>query len=156
MIGKKLGEAFFESFHSSVVGRNMIPGPLELFTREQAGKFARMIGDDVQGSATNYLQGRNVSKAGDGLEWGASNEKLAKARRYAAGGAAGLLAANAFGFDPLGVTSKANNLAQLGANASIGTSMYGSSNGKLKLAGTAYLAATAVNTFRDGDNLGPQ
>jgi len=34
--------------------------------------------------------------------------------------------------------------------------MYGSNSKGLKLAGLGYLATTAVNTFRDGDNLGPQ
>jgi hypothetical protein len=156
MLGAKLGEAFFESFQKSVIGRNMMPGPLDLFRAEQRGKFARMIGDDTQGSVKNYFEGRNVSTAGDSLQWGDTNDKLAKTRKYAAGGAAGLLAANAFGFDPFGATSGANNLTQLGANTAIGTTMYGSGSKGLKLAGLGYLATTAVNTFRDGDNMGPQ
>lgn len=156
MLGKKLGEAFFESFQSSVVGKTLLPGPLDLFTKEQAGKFSRMAQEDGMGTIRNYFEGRNLSTAGDALQWGSADESLGKARTYAAGGAAGLLAANAFGFDPFGATSGVNNLAQLGANATIGTTMYGAKSGRLKLAGTAYLAATAINTFRDGDNLGPQ
>jgi hypothetical protein len=156
MIGKKLGEAFFESFHSSIIGQKMLPGPLELFTKEQAGKFVRMSEADGMGTIKNYFEGRNLSVGEDALQWGSADEALGKTRKYAAGGAAGLLTANAFGFDPFGATSGVNNLTQLGVNATIGTTMYGADSKKLKLAGLGYLAATVVNTFRDGDNLGPQ
>ena len=114
-----------------------------------------MIGDDAPGTIKNYFQGRNLSPSSDALKWGSADEALGRTRTIAAGGAAGLLAANAFNFDPFGMTSGVNNLAQLGANATIGTTMYGAESKRLKLAGLGYLAATAVNTFRGGDNLGP-
>ena len=157
MVGKKLGEAFYESFQRSAFGRHLNPvhSPIDLFNKEQMTKLGHLLGENFGGSVKSYMQGSNIVEKGGDLGWGIANEKLAKTRKYAAAGAAGLLTANALGFDPFGATSGANSLAGLGANLAIGSTMYGSAHGGLKTAGVAYLAATAVNTLRGGDNLGP-
>lgn len=158
MLGKKLGEAFYESLQRSAAGKYLNPAhsPIDLFNKEQRTKLMHMLGENTGGSVKSYMQGSNIEKAADGsMSWGAADEKLAKARKYTAGAAAGLLTANALGFDPFGATSGVNSLVGLGANIGIGATMYGSAHGGLKTAGLAYLAGTAVNTFRPGDNIGP-
>jgi len=151
------GESFGKSFADTEVGR--VVSPLKLFEREQLNKLSKLM--DQQGFSSvasdmskQYFAGRTVKNIGSSIEYTAENAKLATARKVIAGSAAGLLAANALGINPGGITDKLNSAAALGTHYAVGRSLMGM-GGAARVAGIGYLGATAINTFRDGDNIGP-
>jgi hypothetical protein len=157
----KFARGFGETLHGGAIGRTMMPGPLELFAKEQRGKLARFVKDKdligkegAPGLIDSYFAGRNLTMRNGDIGFTAADEVIGKGRRIAAWGAGGLLAANAFMPNAFGVTDAANNLAALGTHGVIGSTMY-KMGGAARIAGIGYLGATAVNTFRRGDNTGP-
>ncbi|RMG66898.1 MAG: hypothetical protein D6710_11995 [Nitrospirae bacterium] len=155
-IGKFLRE-LGESIATGPVGSRLMPGPLEIFKAEQVKKlqaFARDRG--AINMARAYFEGRNITMtaAGD-LAHTAENESLRKVRRFTAGAALGIAGADALGINPLNLTEAAKSAAMLGVHGTIGYGMMGMGSGVAKLAGTAYLGSTVLNTFRGGDNIGP-
>lgn len=150
---------FGSTLLDSRVGQTLSPGPIELFKKEQMKKLQSLVGERgvvemAQEMGSNYFRGSNISMAGDSIEYSAPNASRAAWRKGVAGAAFGLAAANTLDIGAFGATEQANNVAALGANTVIGTTMYGM-GGKARVAGIGYLAATAVNTFRGGDNMGP-
>lgn len=155
----QFAQEFGTTFAEGKIGRTVMPGPIELFKKEQMKKLQSLVGERgvteiAQEMGSNYFRGSNVKSIGDSIEYTAENAGVGKLRKGIAGAAFGLAAANALGIEAFGATDQANNLAALGAHATIGSTMY-SMGGKAKMAGIGYLAATAINTFRDGDNMGP-
>ena len=151
------GEDFGKSFAETEVGR--VVSPLKLFEKEQFNKLAKLM--DEQGTTNvlgdmskQYFAGRTVEGVDSVVRYTPVNEGLARSRKVLAGAGAGLLAANALGINPGGVTDKLNDLSMLGAHYTIGRSLMGM-GGLKRVAGIGYLGATAINTFRNGENTGP-
>lgn len=140
----------------------MMPGPLELFAKEQRGKLishikgAPIIGKDRDvGLIDGYLSGRNLRSVGGNIGFSEADAVLAARRSRAVTLGGGLLAANTLGIDPLGLTGMLNNVAALGVHGTAGHTMY-KMGGAARIAGLGYLGIAGINTFRTGDNLGPQ
>ena len=157
----KFARRFGSALAEGPVGRTVMPGPLELFQAEQKGKLSRFLTKSpVMGSAEkpglidSYFSGRNMVNGKEDFAFGEADAALAKRRTRGAYAIGGLLVANTLGIDPFGATSGVNNLAMLGAHATVGSSLY-AMGGKSRVAGMAYLGAAALNTFRSGDNAGP-
>jgi len=155
----KFAQEFGATFSKGKVGQTIMPGPIELFKKEQMKKLQSMVEERsftevAQEIGSNYFKGSNVESIKDTIEYTAANAKRGSYRKGIAGAAFGLAAFNTLGIEAFGATDQANNLASLGAHGVIGSTMY-KMGGKARMAGVGYLAATAVNTFRDGDNLGP-
>ncbi len=151
------GESFGKSFADTGVGR--VVSPLKLFEKEQLTKLSKLmdeqgVGNTLQDMSQQYFAGRTVEGIGSTVKYSAPNARLASTRKVIAGAGIGLLAANAMGINPGGVTDKLNDLTSLGVHYSVGRSLMGM-GGKAKIAGIGYLGATAINAFRDGDNTGP-
>lgn len=153
------GRDFAQSIVKGPVGRHLAPGPLELFEKEQRTK---LLAFSNQTSAfdmlTNYFAGRNleVNKTGIGFEASGPNTDIRrKLRRGVVGTKLGIAGASVLGINPFGVTDQLNNLSWLATHATIGAGLFGMNNPIGKVAGIGYLAATAINAFRSGDNLGP-
>lgn len=126
--------------------RKLFPvNPLSLFQADQIGKLANMSMKDMHNAAGAYFRG--AGPMGDNVATG-------KLRQRVAIGAGSLMAANAVGVNPMGLTDKANNLAMLGVHMGLGYSAF-KLGGAGKLLGLGYMALTAGNTFRGGDNVGP-
>ena len=150
-LGARIGSALYKG-----PGRNLMPGgPISLFHGEQLTKltgfakekgFTNMVGE--------YFKGGWLGETAGKVGYVSRDVGVARTRKIAGGVAGGLLAANAAGVDPFGATSAATSLAMGGAHLGIGATMM-KMGGRGKLAGMAYLGATAVNTFRRGNNLGP-
>jgi len=155
----KYGQKFLKSLNKGYIGKTFNPSPLSLFQQEQKGKLASFMADKVAKSPSdhfkNYFAGRSlVLDSAENVGWGAINEGLGSARKLGWGAAAGVAGASMMGIDPFGITSGAKGAASLGIQGSIGMGLY-RMGGMSKLAGIGYLGATAINTFRRGDNWGP-
>jgi len=157
----KFGEEFGQSFERGTVGKNLMPGPLELFKKDQMQKLGAMMDkngalDTIEIMGKNYFAGSNIKSIGaDAIEYDAPNAAKGTFRKAVAGTAFGLAAANALDINPFGITDQATNLGMLGVHATIGTTLMGM-GGKAKVAGIGYLGLTAYNTLLNpGDNAGP-
>jgi len=153
----KFGASFFESGSQTTLGK--IVAPLETHSKEQYNKLAKMMGQPGGGNTFadigyNYFQGKNIKNIGDGIQYTEPNMGLANKRKIIAGAAFGLAAANAMDFNPGGITDTATTTAAFGGHYFAGRTLMGMGGGA-RLAGIGYLGATAVNTLRSGDNLGP-
>jgi hypothetical protein len=151
---------FADAALSTKVGRALNPlpfSPLQLFNREQGHKLMEMSGKDIGKNFSGYFRGQNMKHTNSGLAFmpGDGDARRQTTRRLAAGLTGGLLGANALGINPMGATSAATSLAWLGAHGAIGTTLMNTGYAHSKIAGLGYLGATAVNTFRGGDNMGP-
>jgi urease beta subunit len=153
----KFGASFFEAGSKTSLGK--IVAPLETHSKEQYSKLAKMMGQPGASSkfadiGYNYFQGRNIKSIGEAIEYTDPNIALANKRKIIAGTAFGLAAANAMDFNPGGITDTATTTAAFGGHYFAGRTLMGM-GGRARVAGIGYLAATAVNTLRSGDNLGP-
>jgi hypothetical protein len=161
----KIGHEFVNAFLDNKVGRALNPmpirsggpeNPLNLFNKDQLLKLANMSPAQMLGGAQSYFRGRTLRHGSEGLGFaGSINRGKAKVRRVAAGVGGGLLAANLLDIDPFGATGAANTLARLGAHGAAGLGITKMNMPHARLAGTAYMGFTAVNTLRGGNNLGP-
>jgi len=113
----RFARSFGTALAEGPVGRVVMPGPLDLFQSEQRHKLASFVrGTNVMGSSTEpglidgYFQGRNFAPTEGGIGFSEANDRLAMMRRRAGYAAGGLMAANVFGIDPLGMSSAINNL----------------------------------------------
>lgn len=131
-----------------IINKLLPVNPIDLFKAEQRRKLGALISGNPKAAFEGYFQGANFTPRGIS----ASNTDIAKARARAAYFGGGLLAANTLGIDPFGITSGITNVVSTAAHAGVGSALF---MGGHRIMGSAYLAATAVNTFRRGDNLGP-
>lgn len=146
---------FGKSLAETYAGRNIMPGPLELFQGEQRKKLWSFLGEQSFGeNLSSYLAGKNVASKTGKMGWGAEDSSRGLFRKALVGGGGGVLAASALGINPFGVTSGLANLGALGGHFTIGSAMYGM-GGAGSVAGIGYLGLTALNAFTRGDNLGP-
>jgi len=160
MIAGGFARRFAQSFATGPVGSRMMPGPLELFQKQNQAKLASFVKGHIVGTSSkpgmldSYFGGRNITIEDGVVGYSEARHDLAKIRTRAGYILGGLAGANVMGLDPMGLTSATNNLARMAAHGAIGSSLYGMGGGA-RVAGMAYLGATALNTFRAGDNLGP-
>ena len=154
---RQLAENFVKTLADTQLGRAINPhpvgggasnNPLNLFNKEQISKLGNMSLNEVGKNVAFYMKGGDFG-------FGGTSSWYAKRRRAVFGGLAGLGVANALDINPLGLTDMANTLATLGAHGAMGYGIMGSGGRYSKAAGVGYLAATALNTFRGGDNVGP-
>jgi len=153
----RFGSDFLEA--GSKTGLGKIVAPLDAHNMEQYRKLGQLIGSKESNVAFsdiayNYFQGRNIKNVGQAIEYTDPNRALSRNRKMLYGTAFGLAAANALDINPGGVTDKATSLGMLGGHYYAGKTLM-AMGGKAKIAGLGYLGAAAINTFREGDNLGP-
>lgn len=153
----QFGEDFLGSVAKTELGK--VINPFEAYNREQFGKYARLVQKEgITGLGKDYFAGKTITSIEDSARYTeASSSNLANMalkRKMLYGAAFGLAAANSLDINPGGLTDKATSAAFLGAHYTIGRGLMGM-GGKGKIAGIGYLAATALNTFREGDQQGP-
>jgi len=131
--------------------------PLGLFTKEQGQKLAHTSPSGFMTATRKYFGGEDLMSIVAGTDEGLAitygfngikREGAAAMRQVAGSIAGGYAAASVLGINPL------EGLATLAGHGAIGLGALGM-GGRTRLAGMAYLGATAVNTFRSGNNMGP-
>lgn len=156
----KLAGEFVNGFLNNKVGRALNPyphssggmtNPLNLFNKDQLNKLAHMSGADISSTMGSYFRGRQFGGMGEA----AGDIGRASIRRNAAMIGGSLVAANMLDIDPFGAVGAVGGLGKVAAHGLAGLSIRHMSFRHAKLAGNAYLALTALNAFRGGDQAGP-
>lgn len=159
------GADFLEAAEKNTFLRPL--NPITSFNREQFQKLKSFagsngIGNTLVSAGENYFAGKTIkgmNAAGTAIEYAEASadqmRQLAFKRKAVAAGVAGVAAASTLGINPGGITDKLANLGSLAGHYAVGSTLMGM-GGKNRVAGIAYLGATAYNTlFNEGDNQGP-